>query len=372
MKKFASIFSIALAAGLLASCTENFKDWSNPQSSDPETPLSTEVRVTPVAAIDFNAPEWAEKDEVAIFNSIVDAPQEATVVYQATLFNEALTKSYEIPMHDKLAKKDDVTSAVIKMAGTESVARTLPLKVVSLITVNGATVRHEAETTLTVTIVPIPVPEVWYISGNFVGNGTGSFLAESCVPMYPNHANYEEILFAGKLDANSVFYIYKQEGQRYPYFAKSKEDGSIIIVNSAADKEKAEAFKPELTGYYKITFNVKAMTIAYEPIECNAVYTAISIPGDYQGWDPSQNAMTPETTQASLECHDWSETIEIVNVGGGLKFCSNLAWGGKDWGGKTWPLGISDCGDNIMPSEGGKYFVIFNDIMGAYYFRAVE
>ncbi len=358
-------------AGTLVSCNEDFKDWADPQSSDPEAAVEVAFAATETQAYDFN--EMTEQTQVQIFVPLLVCNVEgATNYFTATLYNADKTKSANIEVDNSgMATIDNVTSAIIAVAGTQSVQQTLPLVVTAYTTVNGVTVRNSDELTLTATIVPVPVPEVWYITGNFVGNATGSFLAAGCVPMYPNPDNYEELVFGAKMDPSSYFVIYKQEGKRYPYIAASKEDGSLITVESKEQVENAESIKPGLAaGYYRITYNVKSNTLSYEAIDGHEAFTAMSMPGGYQGWDPSTNLMTAETTSPGLENHDWSVTVTFESDTK-FKFCANLAWSGNDWGSTTFPIGLANVSDDIKATA-GTYKVIFNDLTKNFYCEAVE
>lgn len=372
MKKFASILSIALAAGLLSSCTEDFKDWANPQSNDPEAPFTVAFTATSAPAYDFNTMEGI--DTIQLFNPEVKASVEgATTEYVAILHNADDTKSAPVAViGDGKALKSEVTSAVIKVAGTQSEERVLPMTIIAYTKVNGQAVRNEvSNVNLTVTIVPIPVPEVWYMSGNSVGNATGSRFAEGCVPMYPNPDNFEEILFAGKFTADTYFRIYQKEGTRYPYIAE--KDGAPFVVENAEAAGTAQDFKPSLTGYYKVVLNVKNLTISYEPIaEEPEVFTCMGMPGSWQAnaWSPGEDLMTAETTATGLENHDWSATVTFA-TDCAFKFCANGSWCDRDWGAGGFPIGIAAKGSDINATA-GTYKVIFNDIMKTYYFQEVE
>ncbi len=363
-----------MVAGLLSSCTEDFKDWANPQGNDPEAPFEVAFTATSAAAYDFNTMEGV--DTIQLFNPEVKASVEgATTEYAVVLHNADKTKSTDLRTFENgKARKDEVTSAVIKVAGTQSEQRVLPMTIIAYTKVNGQAVRKQVEdVNLTVTIVPVPVPEVWYISGNCVGNGTGSHLAAACVAMFPNSENYEELIFACKLNKASTFWIYKKEGSRYPVIGTSKDDGTITSADDAAAKGNLNPFKPELDeGYYEIVFNVKTLTITYEALDvAGDVYTAMAMPGSWQTntWTPSEDLMTPETTNATLENHDWSSSVTFA-TDCEFKFCANGDWCGFDWGSAACPLGTCVGGDNIKGTA-GTYKVYFNDLLKSFYFEAV-
>jgi len=360
-------------AGLFSSCNEDFKDWADPMTNGPETPVEVAVTAQPAQAYDFNKMEGVE--EIELFTPEVKCNvEDAFTLYQVTIHNADKTKSATIPCVVNKATIANVTSAVIKVAGTQSEQRVLPMTIDAYTYVNGAAIHNTVEDVmLTVTIVPVPVPEVWYISGNFIGNGTGSHLAASCVAMFPNPENYEELIFGAKLNPSSTFRIYKQEGKRYPYIAKDKSSDALFTVEDASGVSSAENIMPGLSeGYYKITFNVKSMVITYEAIEGHEAFTAMSMPGSWQSpqWTPADNLMTAETTQAALENHDWSTTVTFAEDCE-FKFCANGSWCGNDWGSLQFPLGVANVSDNIKATA-GTYKVTFNDLTKNFYFQAVE
>lgn len=372
MKKFASILSIALAAGFLSSCTEDFKDWANPQSNDPEAPYEVVFTAANAPAVDFNVtPETGNL--IPVFVPTVTANVEGTTtIYNCEFHNADKTKSVKVPVNGLgEAFDDEVVSAVIKLYGTASEQHVVPLTITAFTKCNGQAVVNKVETcTFTVTTVPVPVPEVWFMSGNSVGNATGSRFAEGCVPMYPNPDNYEEILFAGKFTADTYFRIYQKEGDRYPYIAE--KDGKPFVVNDAEAAGTAQDFKPGLDGYYKVTLNVKNLTISYEPLEAPEVFTCMAMPGSWQAnaWSPGEDLMTAETTAPGLENHDWSATVTFA-TDSEFKFCANGSWCGFDWGSLTFPIGYCNVGDNIKATA-GTYKVIFNDILKVFYFQEAE
>lgn len=376
MKKFLSIFSIALAAGLLSSCTEDFKDWANPLGNEPEAPYEVVFTAASAPAVDFNeTPETGNL--IPVFVPTIKANVEnTTTIYNCVFHNADKTKSVKVPVNAfGEAFDDEVASAVIKLYGTASEQHVVPMTITAYTTCNGQAVVNTVETcTFTVTTAPVPVPEVWYISGNCVGNGTGSHLAAACVAMFPNPVNFEELIFACKLDPSSTFYIYKEEGKRYPVIGTSKDDGSIVSADDATAKANINPFQPGLdAGYYKIVFNVKSLTISYEKLDDTyKVYTAMAMPGSWQStaWSPGEDLMTAETTNATLENHDWSAKVTFA-TDCEFKFCADGSWDGDNWGNSGFPMGVVSPGDNIKGTA-GTYKVIFNDILKSFYFEAVE
>ena len=88
------------------------------------------------------------------------------------------------------------------------------------------------------------------------------------------------------------------------------------------------------------------------------------MPGDYQGWDAASNPMTAVNTKS--ENHDWIVKGLTFTQAALLKF-ANGSWD-VNWGGDAFPVGAGvQDGHNINVNV-GTYTVMFNDILGYYYF----
>ena len=80
MKKLFYILGIGL---LMASCTEDFKDWADPMSNS-EDPASVSAAVAAAGAIDFNT---ITTDSVLLFTPTYKADEDTEVANTVTLFN---------------------------------------------------------------------------------------------------------------------------------------------------------------------------------------------------------------------------------------------------------------------------------------------
>ena len=74
MKKLLSIMGAAL---LMASCTEDYKDWANPFSNGPEDPVTVSLSAAPAAPIDFAT----AGSQVQAFVPTLTAPEGTTATY---------------------------------------------------------------------------------------------------------------------------------------------------------------------------------------------------------------------------------------------------------------------------------------------------
>ena len=92
------------------------------------------------------------------------------------------------------------------------------------------------------------------------------------------------------------------------------------------------------------------------------------MPGDYQDWDPGATLMTPMNTV--VENHDWVKDLTFEE-NSELKFDANGGWD-VNWGSNTFPVGTGVANGDNIPVDAGSYKIVFNDILGKYYFIAVQ
>ena len=96
----------------------------------------------------------------------------------------------------------------------------------------------------------------------------------------------------------------------------------------------------------------------------------IGMPGNYQGWNPAENLMTAVNTKN--ENHDWIVKDFVITESTTLKFAADGTWD-VNWGaGAAFPVGEGVQNGNDIPVPPGTYTVMFNDILGYYYFMEQE
>ena len=121
-------------------------------------------------------------------------------------------------------------------------------------------------------------------------------------------------------------------------------------------------------GYYQITYDMDfdALTITKYtgPV---GVYGAMGMPGDYQDWNPAGTLMNPMSSV--VENHDWVKKDVTYGADTDLKFAADGSWA-ANWGAAGFPVGVGTQGGANIHVVAGTYDVIFNDIMGNYYFIA--
>ena len=447
---------------LLASCTEDFKDWTTPQSNTQgEKVTFGNGTITPVDVIDFGAlSDDIETVQVCEINAVTSSDPTYVPEYTITLNGE------EFPLEpDGTMDAKDLEQYVVVLYGQEPVVRTLTAQVKCIMN-NEATAVAIVSDEFNVRVIPdaptissayyyigssnnwtacdasyqlsngggdvyanpvfsVVVPAVYdangartdnwfkiysqetmdlgvdnFWNGDFIGypvNGENEMSGEfiegandviafafkipadieadkyrltlgneagnvgiSLIPMYPKTDNYNINTYVGYFPAGQGFKLIhtpgnwdEQWGQKDGIFVKNDGGSGDITV-------------PE-DGYYEITYDMQADALTIMKYAGTvAVYSQIGMPGGYQGWDTGSNLMDAMSTV--VENHDWiikGVTYDATE----LKFAADNSWD-VNWGGTAFPLGLGEHNGPNIPVEAGTYDVIFNDILGEYYFIA--
>ena len=213
-------------------------------------------------------------------------------------------------------------------------------------------------------IVELGTPDLWYLVGSCIGNGswgnTADALGTALIPMYPAEGNYSILSYVGYFPAGQGFKLIHTPGGWDEQWGMT--DG--VLVKNDGGSGNIEV--PE-DGYYEIVYDMEmdAVTITKYTGTVNT-FNAIGMPGDYQDWNPAGNLMTPMSSV--VENHDWimkGATYSDTE----LKFAADGMWT-DNWGASAFPVGVGEQNGNNIPVAAGTYTVIFNDIMGNYYFIA--
>ncbi len=213
---------------------------------------------------------------------------------------------------------------------------------------------------------PEPVlPDLWYLMGSGFGDGSWRNMSTddvgvSLVPMYGTPGSTNILKWVGYLAARRTFKIIHTPGESEQLsmvdgvIAHNYGEGGNIRVNDA--------------GYYEITVNTSTYEVNIEKLDISpSAYSTMGMPGGYQYWNPGANLMTAVNTRA--ENHDWIVKDFVVTEATELKFAADGNWY-ANWGGSEFPFGLAvENGPNI-PVALGTYTVMFNDILGYYYFMA--
>ncbi len=355
MKKFLYIAATAL---LLASCTEDFKNWAEPQSN-PQGEVITfgNGSVNPVGVIDF-----AEVTEELVKVCDITAPSTSDTTY---------TPEYTIYLNDQpfMLNADGTMNAaelsdyVVSLYGKAPEPRELDAQVKCVMS-NGYTATTIMSDPFKITVVPAPiaVPDLWYLVGSCIGDGSWgndpANVGKALIPMYTEPEDFTVLTYAGYFPAGQGFKLIHQPGNWDEQWGMAdgayvKNDGGSSNIEVPAD------------GYYLITYDMNTETLTINPYDgLIGVYSIMGMPGGYQDWNPGGTLMTPMSTV--VENHDWmlDMTFEENTE---LKFAADGGWA-VNWGSNTFPVGVGTQGGANIPVEAGSYKIVFNDLLGKYYF----
>ncbi len=385
MKKF-SIYSLLVATAFcFAACNDDYKDWAEPQSNPQADDATVTFTAQNVGCIDLRD---GSKTEVQIFNPTITANSEnATTTYVATIYNADKTDSRTVEVAEGgIAQRTDLTGVMTSLYGTTEVERQAPMDVTAYTQIDGTAIVNKVEG-LIFTAIPkfVEMPKIWYVLGNCIGKGTwynrksglggdGKFV--SLVAMYPNPENLEQLVYGAYLPKGGEFRILVMPYSDYPCISGGSENGG----QSYYTEKPAEGLPNiviENEGYYKIVVNIADKTnptVKFTKLgPADYVAAQMAMPGSYQNpsWDVTGNLMTKVTTAASGENHDWFADVTFgddASSEGGVKFASDGNWANPNWGGPMFPLGTASKGGPNIPYTAGTYRVIFNDLLGIYYF----
>jgi len=355
MKKLIYVAAMAL---LLTSCSEDFKDWADPQSNDPTTVVTFgNGSVSGVDVIDYNllddsvkvvkvcdlvAPTSSSEDYSPYYKIILDG-QEFDLNADGTMDAQTL-ENYVISQYGHASEQRDL-NAYVEMILFDGYAAT---------TLNS--------NEFIVSVIPSAVTDLWYLVGDCIGDGswgnTEDGLGVSLVPMYPNSADTSRLDYIGYFPAGKGFKLIHTPGSWEEQWGMAngqyvKNDGGSGNIEVSED------------GYYSIVYHMDRDELTIEKYEYDvATYANIFMPGAYQGWDAAGNPMVAMSTV--VENHDWylSATYDEDTE---LKFAADGSWD-VNWGNSTFPYGFGVQGGANIPVTAGQYIVLFNDILGQYYF----
>ena len=221
-----------------------------------------------------------------------------------------------------------------------------------------------------------PVYEVWYLIGDFIGDGSWknddmSDVGVSILPMYPaydldNNGKFlPGAMYIGYIPAGAGFKLIKEPGDGAEQWGM--ENGALVKTTSNAG-----SITVDESGIYKIWYNCATVKLTIEKYAKEVKdFFQIGMPGKYQpgdGWDVNGNLMTPF---AATNNHDWMTKGITFDSDSELKFAADGSWD-TNWGAAEFPFGLGVGGGANIPVLAGKYDVYFNDIIGAFTFIAVE
>ena len=358
MKKF---LYIAAAALLLASCTEDFKDWAEPQSN-PQGEVITfgNGSISGVGVIDY-AEVPADAERVQVCN--MSAPTSSDTTYRPEYYIYLNDQEFVLAP-DGTMNATELIDYVLALYGKAPEPRVLNA-VVKCVMSNGTTATTIMSDPFELTVIPAPIakPDLWYLVGSCIGDGSWgndpANVGTALIPMYTEAGDFTVLTYAGYFPAGQGFKLIHTPGSWDEQWGMTdgvpvKNDGGSSNIDVPVD------------GYYLITYNMSTETLTIEPYEGEVkAFSTMGMPGDYQDWLPGATLMAPMS--AVTENHEWIMKNVTYENDTDLKFAADGSWA-VNWGAAGFPVGVGTQGGANIHVVAGTYDVIFNDIMGAYYF----
>ena len=396
MKKILLSSLMLLSMALVFTACEDDRD-SNPTLTQPTTftlnnPVNTNVDLSYSTGIPFT---WSQPDyggwPAAVDYQFEVSPTNdwTTSVSQAKADDTGAT----IPTYDVLksifascsgsVSAEEIAKSLVKICQWDEDSE-IPEQMTIWLRLSastpGAKTIYSNPVSLTVKPYYISASEVydiWYMVGNCIGskewsNGAGD-IGTGLIPMYPAYDT------DGSFVAGSMYVGYFPAGGQFKFVHVPGDWGeqlnftNVTSPGTFLSDEDGDNHNIGIVeaGYYSIMISGDgAITIEKYEGTVNT-YDMISLPGEYQEWKPENNALAPVSELNGLEFnHDWfvEETFAEDTP---LKFAANGGWD-VNWGGTTFPYGLGVAGGDNINVPAGKYYILFNDIMGTYTFIAVE
>ena len=324
MKKF--LYTLGIVA-LLASCTDDYKDWADLKTNPAEEPVNVELSVTSVEGLTVDYNDTELPDLITVANvAVVSSVEDVTANYTATLNNEDYSKTVNLPVslneegNALVVTKNDLYNAAKSLFGQTGEEMSALVIVDAALALNGAVIERAGQASLKV-IIPKPEFEE-YIYG--IGNGTG--WSRVCPLRSPNFDG----LYTGYIYIDGEFKFRSHEDSwDAPDWGGGADPGTL--------QEGGNITEPVATGYYAITVNLATMTW-----ELGTKINNIGMIGSFNGWGGDEEMTYNPATGA------WEGELTLTEDSE-VKFRANYAWA-INWGGSFDEL--TQDGSNLQVPAG--------------------
>ena len=306
---------------LMASCTDDYKDWAEPFSNAPEDPYSISFTASPASPIDFAT---ISGDKVLLFNSTIEGPEGAAATeYEVVLSDESGENQTPVEVDaEGYANVEELEAAVYGLYGRRPVARTIPMEVGVAINVKGASIVKTASTTLTATPNAPVIEEAYYITGtpnSWNNSDTSLELTNGGGDVYENPVFKVLIPATGSDISFKVTPKSGLGGDWSKCLTASDTEGKFATNNAGTDLK-----IPHVEGakFYRVEFNMLDQTWKYDALNFN---TYIWQAGNGNGWgSPASPLYSPAGD---------GKYTGFMYLDGEFKFRSGEDnWNAPDWG----------------------------------------
>lgn len=306
---------------LMASCTDDYKDWAEPFSNAPEDPYSISFTASPASPIDFAT---VSGDKVLLFNSTIEGPEGAAATeYEVVLSDESGENQTPVEVDaEGYANVEELEAAVYGLYGRRPVARTIPMEVGVAINVKGASIVKISSTTLTATPNAPEIEEAYYITGtpnSWNNSDTSLELTNGGGDVYENPVFKVLIPATGSDISFKVTPKSGLGGDWSKCLTASDTEGKFATNNAGTDLK-----IPHVEGakFYRVEFNMLDQTWKYDALNFN---TYIWQAGNGNGWgSPASPLYSPAGD---------GKYTGFMYLDGEFKFRSGEDnWNAPDWG----------------------------------------
>ena len=349
MKKILSIMSMAL---LMAGCTEDYKDWAQPFQNGPEESVSVSISVSPGAAVDFAT---ITDETVKLFSASVSNPEGAEATYTASITNEDGSKEIAIKTDENFfCSTAELESAVNALWGRRPVARTIPVKVLAYVKVNGVAIASTGTTTLTATPNAPVIEEAYYITGTVNGwdnNNTDYELSNGGADPYENSI-FTVMIPGDKVTGDIEFTVTPKTGLSGDWskcLTASDTEGVFATNNAGGNLKVAYVAGAK---FYRIQFDLMNQTWSGAGLSFGDYFYEI---GNESGWGTSHALAGPANDgkykgyyylngefKFKPNADNWDDDLEYVS-------------------GTTTSGTLTDAGGPNCPDPGEGFYEIFLD-----------
>lgn len=349
MKKILSIMSMAL---LMAGCTEDYKDWAQPFQNGPEEPVSVSISVSPGAAVDFAT---ITDETVKLFSASVSNPEGAEATYTASITNEDGSKEIAIKTDENFfCSTAELESAVNALWGRRPVARTIPVKVLAYVKVNGVAIASTGTTTLTATPNAPVIEDAYYITGTVNGwdnTNTDYELSNGGADPYENSI-FTVMIPGDKVTGDIEFKVTPKSGLGgdWSKCLTASDTEGIFATNNAGGNLKVAYVKG--AKFYRIQFDLMNQTWSGAGLSFGDYFYEI---GNESGWGTSHALAGPANDgkykgyyylngefKFKPNADNWDDDLEYVS-------------------GTTTSGTLTDAGGPNCPDPGEGFYEIFLD-----------
>ena len=291
MKKIFLYVSILAATIGMASCTEDYTDWADPQHNEQESPLG-EISAT-VAAASGEVKYETASDDVE-FVKFVSAPnvKEGTVAkFTKLVINETQEVTFTQKGDMALVKKADLATAVRKLYESQAyTSRALSVVAhLSLVGPDGAAVPAVAAP-VSINFLPAPLPASTKDAAFYYIGTSQGWNISNCTPLTDNgDGTWSAKITVGDSDWFKFIPQSAVDAADWTGLYGCAENGSTAMNDFIVHE--GESMKVEMGGTYIFTLDVVNFT--YSIVPDKAIYFIVGTPN---GWSNSlKSAFYPTT-----------------------------------------------------------------------------